>query len=485
MKVAIIGSGISGLAAAAVLAKQGHDVSILEKNEHPGGRIRILEADGFRFDMGPSWYWMPDVFEDFYNQFGKTTGDLYQLLKLSPGFRIFFKDEVIDIPAEQPELFDLFNRLEENGAEKIKAFLKSAEYKYRTGMGELVYNPSYSLFEYLNVSTIKALFRLTLLSSMRTYVSANFKNEKIKAILEFPVLFLGGLPENTPALYSLLNHAQLTQGTFYPDGGMYRITKAMVNIAEDHGVKVQTSTSVESIIVKGNKVTGLNTSGDRFSCDYLIGSSDYAHTETLLEESYRNYKHEYWQQKTFAPSCLLFFVGVRKKLDGLQHHNLFFDTDFGPHADSIYQTRRWPDTPQFYVCCPSKTDSSVAPEGMENLFILIPVAINLVDSDEIRERYFHSVIKRIEERTESFSSDIIVRRSYSIKDFKKNYNAYGGNAYGLANTLRQTAFMKPSVKNKKLDNMFYCGHLTVPGPGLPPSLISGQIAAREVLKSAK
>ncbi len=480
--ISVIGAGISGLAASAILAGEGHNVTVFEKNGQPGGRLRTFSERGFSFDMGPSWYWMPDVFERFYNLFGNTAPDFYHLKKLEPSFRIYFDNEHLDVPSTLEEIIALFGHIEPGADDKLRNFLKDAESKYVIGMKELVYMPAYSVSEYIKPEMISAFTKLSLFTSMGSYISKSFKDVRLRAILEFPVLFLGGLPSNTPALYSMMNHAQLTLGTWYPKGGMSKITESLVKIANDRGVKIRLNDSIREIRTSKRKVNTLVTDTHEIDTDLVIGSSDYAHTEQLLEPGNRNYSDKYWNTKVFAPSCMIYYVGVSKKLDHLVHHNLFFDADFRKHSMEIYKHPAWPTDPQFYVCCPSKTDDTVSPEGMENLFILIPVAPGLQDDPAISEQYFEMIIDRIEKRTGKFRDSIVVKRSYSVSDFRNDYNAYKGNAYGLANTLMQTAFMKPCMRNKKVDNLFYCGHLTVPGPGLPPSLISGEIAAREALK---
>jgi phytoene desaturase len=487
-KIAIIGSGFSGLSAACFGAKGGHDVTVFEKNTMIGGRARYFYEKGFMFDMGPSWYWMPDVFDTFFNEFGKSTHDYYKLVKLDPGFQIFFGNNyILPVPANIEELYEVFESLEKGSALKLEKFLAEGEFKYKMGMQELAYKPGLSWMEYANYSVLSGIAKSHIFKSVRTYVRSFFKDERLVALMEFPVLFLGAMPDNIPALYSLMNYAALSKGTFYPMGGMYKIVSGMQQLASSMGVKFIRDCDVNKINVANNHASGLLTSKGKFDSDATIASADYHHVEQkLLEEPYRNYEEGYWNERTFAPSCLIFYVGVNKKIEKLIHHNLFFDTNFETHSKEIYEHPDWPSNPLFYVCCPSKTDPGVAPEGMENLFILVPVATGLADTPEIRDRYFDVLINRMErECGEMFSENIIFKKSYCINDFVQDYNAYKGNAYGLANTLKQTAVFKPSVKNRKIDNLFYAGQLTVPGPGVPPAIISGQIAASMVTKYFK
>jgi len=484
-KISIIGSGFSGLSAACFAAKAGHEVTVYEKNEEIGGRARKYTAEGFTFDMGPSWYWMPDIFENFFGQFGKKAADYYTLQKLDPGFQIIFdQHDVLPVPAELDALYDTFEKIETGSAAALKTFLKEAAFKYEVGMKDLVYKPAFSWLEYANLNVAVGMLKSNLFSSVSSYVGKYFKDDRLKALMEFPVLFLGAMANKIPALYTMMNYSALVQGTFYPQGGMHQIIKGMHSLAESLGVIFHTDTPIEKIMVENGQVSGLQHRNGITACDGIIASADYNHVEqSLLAPEYRNYPASYWEKKTFAPSCLIYYLGVDKKVDKLLHHNLFFDADFEQHAGDIYQDPKWPGKPLFYVCCPSKTDDTVAPAGMENLFILIPVATGLEDTEQRRESYFDEIINRIEKYAGTdFSKNIIYKKSYCLDNFVDDYHAYGGNAYGLANTLTQTAVLKPSLRNKKLKNLFYTGQLTVPGPGVPPALISGQVAAQELLK---
>jgi len=487
-KLSVIGSGFSGLSAACFLAKQGHKVTVFEKNSAIGGRARMFKEDGFMFDMGPSWYWMPDIFEHFFNQFGKSASDYYQLEQLDPGFQMFFgKDDVIKVPAKMEDIFSLFESLEEGSASKLKKFLTEGEYKYRVGMQHLIYKPSFSWLEFINWEVIRGASKLQMFTSVSSHVRSHFKNERLVLLMEFPVLFLGAMANQIPALYSLMNYAALSLGTWYPKGGMIEIVKAMENLALELGVDFKTNCQVNKINMINDLSTSLDTAQGVFDSDGIVASGDYHHIEqSLLEKQFRNYDENYWQKKTFAPSCLIFYVGVNKSIKKLEHHNLFFDTPSDVHAKEIYEAPKWPENPLFYVCCPSKTDEKVAPVGMENLFLIIPIAPGLEDTEQIRNTYFEKILGRIEHICgQSIVPHIVYKRSFCVKDFVTDYNAFKGNAYGLANTLKQTAVLKPSMKNKKVKNMFYAGQLTVPGPGVPPALVSGQVAAEQLINYLK
>ncbi|MDF2381413.1 phytoene desaturase [Nostoc ellipsosporum NOK] len=487
-KAIVIGSGFAGLSAAAFLARAGWDVTVLEKNATPGGRARTLEAEGFTFDMGPSWYWMPDVFERFFACFGKKVSDYYDLDRLDPSYRVYWQDGPMDLPASYEELKKLFESIEPGSGEKLDQFMQGAAYKYEVGINKLVHKPGRSWAEFLDWDVAKGVFKLDVLTNMKKHIRKYFRNPKLQQLMEFPVLFLGALPENTPALYSLMNYADIRLGTWYPRGGMYQVVDAMYKLALEQGAKFRFNTPATGIQTGHGRATGVrytDASGKEGSleADVVIGAADYHFIENkLLVPEDRSYSEAYWNKRVMAPSCLLYYVGLNKKLPGILHHTLFFDTDFGVHGKEIYRTREWPSDPLFYVCAPSVTDETVAPAGCENLFFLIPVATGLEgDTEELREKYFRQILRRYEEQTgTSVEEAIIYKKSYSVSDFMADYHSFKGNAYGLANTLSQTAVLKPSYRSSKVRNLFYAGQLTVPGPGVPPSLISGEVVAGEV-----
>lgn len=482
----VIGAGVAGLSAASYLAKNGFNVTLLEKNSSPGGRARQFTEQGFVYDMGPSWYWMPDVFEKFYNDFGRTTSDFYDLKRLDPSYQVIWKDgKAYKIPANMQEMEALFEQFEPGSSKKLQQFLKEAAYKYHVGINDLVYKPSISLLEFADMRLLKGLVKMDVLTSMRKHVNQFVKHPFLRELLEFPVLFLGALAENTPALYSLMNYADISLGTWYPMGGMHKIIDAFVSIAQQQGVTICYNQPVTELVTLNNQVTCVVTPTKTYNADVVVAAADYNHVEQkLLQPKDRMYGETYWDNRKLAPSCLLYYVGLNQRLQGLEHHNLFFDADFGKHAAEIYTTPKWPEHPLFYASVPSLTDSTVAPAGCENLFLLIPVAPGLAgDTEELRKQYFDSMIARLEQHTgQKIAQSIVYYRSYSISDFKQDYNAFKGNAYGLANTLNQTAILKPRIKSKKIANLYFAGQLTVPGPGVPPSIISGKVAANLIAK---
>lgn len=487
--IIIIGAGFAGLSAASFLAKAGYKVTVLEKHPIPGGRARKMDVDGFTFDMGPSWYWMPDVFERFFEQFGKKVSDYYQLTRLDPSYRVYWEDDAMDIPAEFDALQTLLESIETGAGNQLDLFLQEAAYKYKVGINKLVFKPGQSLTEFIDLDLMKGIFKLDVFNSMKNHIQKYFHHPKIKQLMEFPVLFLGALPENTPALYSLMNYADIKLGTWYPEGGMYSIVNAMHALAVELGVEFKFNHDVTTFEINENEITNVVCSnGEKFQADLVIGGADYHFIESkLVPEKYQSYNEKYWDSRVMAPSSLLYYVGLNKKLKNVLHHTLFFDVPFEAHAREIYGNPKWPEKPLFYVSAVSQTDLSSAPEGGENLFFLIPVAAGLHgDTEELRNHYFDIILKRFEERTgESVKDSIVYYKTFAHQDFIDDYNAFKGNAYGLANTLLQTAILKPAIRSKKLKNLFYTGQLTVPGPGVPPSLISGEVVAGEVDKHFK
>ena len=483
-RVVVIGAGFSGLSCSCHLAKMGYEVTLLEKNDQPGGRARSYSDQGFTWDMGPSWYWMPDVFDKFFDTFGKKTSDYYQLDRLNPSYRIKFKNDTIDIPASMQELEKLFEEIEPGSSKKLRSFLEQAKYKYDVGVKKLVYKPSRSLLEFMDLKLLIGLLKMDVFTSIAKHVRKHFKDERLIQLMEFPILFLGATAENTPALYSLMNYADLSLGTWYPKGGMNAVVKGMVQLAEELGVDIKLGKEVTNFSFDGNRVVSVNTTAETHKCDMVVAGADYHHIDQhILPPSFQNYSKDYWDSRVLAPSSLLFYIGVDKELPNLEHHTLFFDEDFKQHAREIYDTPQWPSKPLLYVSATSKTDDTVAPEGKENLVVLIPVAPDIVDTDQTRERYFDLIMDKLESFTgEDICNHIITKRSYAHKEFIDDYHSFKGNAYGLANTLKQTAILKPSLKNKRLKNLYYTGQLTVPGPGVPPSLISGEVIAREIEK---
>nr|WP_299383997.1 phytoene desaturase family protein [Allomuricauda sp.] len=481
-KVIVVGSGFSSLSAACYLAKAGLEVEIFEKNQTVGGRAGQMVKDGFTFDMGPSWYWMPDIFEKFFADFGKKPSDYYQLDKLNPAYKIFFKDDSITIGDCMEQICKEFDRIESGSSEHLRKFIKKAQDNYDIAINKVVLKPGLSPLELVTKDTVTRLDQF--FKTISQEVRKRFQNPKLISTLEFPVLFLGAKPSKTPSFYSFMNFADFGLGTWHPKGGMYEIIKAMEKLAMELGVVINTNCPVDKILVLDGEICGINTQGKNVVSDYVVSGADYHHSETLLDKKYRQYSESYWDSRVYAPSSLLFYIGFDKKLKNVEHHNLFFDTDFEQHAIEIYDHPQWPSNPLFYANFPSITDASMAPEGCETGFFLVPIAPGLEDTDALRAQYFDIVMDRFSALTDQeVKKSIIFKRSFCVRDFVEQYNSYKGNAYGMANTLSQTAFLRPNLRSKKVKNLFFAGQLTVPGPGVPPSLISGKLTAELLTKN--
>ncbi len=478
------------MACASFLAKKGWSVTVVEQHDMPGGRARRFSQDGFTFDMGPSWYWMPDVFENYFACFGKKVSDYYDLIRLDPSYRVYWENEQMDIAADYAALRNMFESVEAGAATKLDQFMEEAAYKYKVGINKLVYKPGRSFTEFLDLDLAKGLLKLDVFTSVQKHVGKYFTHPHLRQLLEFPVLFLGALPKDIPALYTLMNYADVKLGTWYPQGGMYKIVQAMHSLAAELGVQFHFNTKATKIPVSAKTAKGVTIScggqEQLLEADVVIGAADYHFVEQqLLEPDQRTYSQKYWHGRVMAPSCLLYYVGINKKLKNVLHHSLFFDVDFARHGKEIYETEQWPAEPLFYVSATSVTDPEAAPVGCENLFFLIPVASGLQhDNDALRDTYFEQIAERFEQRIgEKIRDNIVFKRSFGVQDFVNEYNAFKGNAYGLANTLLQTAILKPSLKSSKVENLYFTGQLTVPGPGVPPSLISGEVVAAEINKA--
>ena len=481
--VNIIGAGLSGLAASCLLAQAGFDVKVFEKNSKPGGRANFFEEDGFKFDMGPSWYWLPDVFENFFKQFNKTVSDYYDLRKLDTSYRVYWqKEDFTDIPAGMDKFLELAEDIEPGSGLRLKDFFAEAEKKYDIAVNDICREPGLSPFEFLKLKYLKAFLTCDSLSSVRSHIGKFVKDERLRQILEFPMLFLGTAANHTIALYSFMNHADTALSTWFPMGGIHEIPRGIQSLAESLGVKFYFNTEITAY----DSSQGLIKTEDEqdFVSDILLVNADYGYFEqNILAKQDRVYDQNYWKSRTLCPSVLVFYLGVNKKLESLQHHNIFFDYPYDINAHEIYNEPQWPSKPFIYISAASKTDPSLAPENSENLFISIPIAAGLEDTEEIRNKHRTKILNRIEDIIgEEFIDNIVFERSYCIKDFQADYHSYQGNAFGLANTLMQTHFLRPRVKSRKIENIYYCGHMTVPGPGMPTAILSGEIAAKQIIK---
>lgn len=484
MKVAIVGAGIGGLSLGALLGKEGHDVTVFEKNSDIGGRARVWKKDGFVFDMGPSWYLMPEIFEHYFGLFGKSAQDFYELVRLDPSYRIFFPDEVIDISSDIERNYKLFDRLEENGEEKLRKYLKQAQTKYEYLLDGLMYEELAGIRAMFSPKLMAAGWKLSILSNIDKLTKKYFKSERARKILQYSIVFLGGNPKNTPALYSMISHIDFNLGVWYPRGGLGKIVDALGELSKDHGVTLYPGREVTGIEVSGGIATGVKTDKGFFEADVVISNADYPHTELeLLARENQTYPKEYWEKKTIAPSAFVLYLGLNKKIETLTHHNVILDHDWVKHFEQIFESPSWPDEPAYYLCCPSKMDDTVAPAGSENIFVTVPISPGISDTPEIREAYLEKMITHIERVTQtSIRDSIVVKRVFSLNDFAADYNAYKGTAVGLTHTFSQSAFFRPRHRSKKVRNLYYTGQYTHPGIGVPMALIASEIVADLIKK---
>lgn len=476
---------MGGLSAAALLAKKGFNVKVFEKNEQPGGRASVYSDKDFYFDMGPSWYLMPDVYERFYAQFGKKPEDFFKLERLDPSYRIFFGDKkLVDVAADLEKNFELFDSLEENGAEKLKDYLKSSEELYDFSIEEMLYKDYNSILDFLNGKLLLKGYKLNIWENLQHYVNKKFKSDEARKILEYAIGFLGGSPANTPSFYHLMSHVDLTMGVFYPQGGMRKVVESIYNLAEFHGVDFSFNEPVEMLEVHNHRIKRVITNKGAYEADVIIVNADYAHSELdFLTKENRTYDYKYWNSRVMAPSAMVVYLGVDYTVDKLVHHNLFLDEDWEHGFDTIFDPKKaaWPENPSYYVNVPSRTDLSAAPKGSDTLFILIPLAPGLEDTPELRESFYNKIMDDLEAKLgENIRDRIVVKRIFALNDFKNRYNAYKGTALGLSHTLRQSALWRPAHKSKKVKNLYYSGHYTHPGIGVPMTLISSQIVVDEL-----
>ena len=481
--VIVIGSGFGGLAAAGLLAKEGHDVTVIEKNDHAGGRASIWKKDGFTFDLGPSWYLMPDVFENYFAEFDKKPSDYMNLVRLDPSYRVFYeKDDYVDISKDFEKNLDLFEKMENGAAEKMKQYLETSKYQYDVAMKDFIYRDYKHFTDFLKPKLVKEGIKLHMFDKLDSYAQRFFKSDRIRKILEYTIVFLGGSPYDSPALYSLMSHVDFKLGVWYPMGGIGKLVEAMKKVAEENGANFVFNEPVEKIKSDSGIVKGVKTNKDEYSADIVICNADHAYAEmNLLDKNNWSYSKRYWYSRKIAPSAYLLYLGLNKRIDSLIHHNLYFDKNWENHFGQIFHKPEWPNDPSYYVSCTSKTDNSVAPKDHENMFILVPVAPGLEDTEKIREKYFTKILKHLEKLIgESIIDSIILKRIFAHNDFSDRYNAFKGTALGLAHTLRQTAVFRPQHESKKIKNLYFTGHYNHPGIGVPMVIISSQIIADKI-----
>ena len=486
--VVVIGGGFGGLSTACYLAGAGADVTLLEKNDQLGGRASRLEVDGFRFDMGPSWYLMPDVFERFFGHFGHEPAEYYDLTRLDPHYRIFFKDgDRVDMVPDLSENRKTFESYEPGAAERFDEYLEKSKQNYEVGMEHFVYEDRTSISDYLDWNVAKNARGLSLIGSMQDHVEKYFKHPKLQQIMQYTLVFLGGAPNNTPALYNLMSHVDFNMGVYYPENGLGGVVDGVVELGEELGVDFRTGAPAAEIRGREGAFVTRTEDGREFYSDYVVSDADYRHTEMeLLDEQKRQYDAEYWDSRTYAPSAFLLYLGVEGDVDPLAHHSLVLPTDWDDHFETIFEDPAWPDDPAYYLCVPSQTDDAVAPEGHSNLFALVPIAAGLEDTPELRQQYRDMVLDDIAANTGVELHDrIVVEERFCVNDFADRYNSTQGTALGLAHTLRQTALFRPSHRSSAVDGLYFTGAFTTPGIGVPMCLISGQLTAEAMAERAE
>ena len=482
----IIGSGIGGLATACLLGKKGYKVTLLEKNERVGGRANLYEEEGFVFDMGPSWYMMPGIFEHFFELMDEDITEHLKLKRLSPSYRIFLKSEKrhYDFYSDLEKTIETFESIEPGSGEVLREYMKSTEFQYKIAQNEFMFKNYDSIFDFFNKRVMTEGRKLPLFSKVESIINSKFKSEILRKVMQYQTVLLGTSPGDAPGIYSMMNYVDFVEGVWYPDGGVYKVVEAIESIAIKNGVTIRTSSPVAKIIVKNKTASGvLLENGDEIHGDLVISNADIVHTEQkLLEKPERQRSMKYWNSRLMAPSAFILYLGIDGKIPSLEHHNLMFAKNWGENFKQIFNAPEWPTDPSLYVCVPSKTDASVGPPNKENLFVLVPVAAGLKHTDEFLEKYSHFVIGQMEENMDipNLASRVIYKRIYSVNDFIQDYNAFKGSALGFAHSLNQTAIFRPNNISKKVKNLFFVGAGTNPGIGMPICLISAELVYKRI-----
>ena len=483
MKIIVIGAGLSGLATAALLAKDNHEVLVLEKNEQVGGRASIMKKKGFTFDLGPSWYLMPDVFERFFKLFGKDVSHVLKLKRLTHNYRVFYADKSqLDVPPDAKKVAQLFEELEPGAGGKFLDYIKESETKYKLATEKLLYKNYNTFFEFLDPQFLTALPKLGLFETMHSHIGRRFKNEKIHQVLQYTLVFLGGSPKNMLSPFSMLSHVDFNQGVYYPKVGIHGIATAIEKLALQHGAEIKLGEPVTQIVTKNRSVKTVQTSSQEYKADIVISTADYVHSESLIDNpDLKQYSQRYWDSKTFEPSLFLMYLGYKGKISTFKHHNLLFSDNWMQHFDEVYKQPQWPTSPSLYICNPNKTDPSLAPKGHENLFVLVPVSQKIKDTPAKRKEFSKRVLEQIRKTTSvDLTSNLVVQETFSINDFVSRYNSYMGHAMGLPHTFLQTALFRPKNISTKINNLFFAGATTVPGIGMPMCLISAELVKQHV-----
>jgi phytoene desaturase len=486
----VIGSGLGGLGTACLLAKAGYQVTVLEKNDQLGGRAGLLEAEGFRFDMGPSWYLMPDIFERFFELLGEKVNDHLDLVPLSPSYRVFYKDSTatLDIYGDLVRDKATFTTIEPGAGDQLQRYVDTASYLYKTSIDSLLFRDYQHVGDMFRWDILRQAPKLKIFQNLHHYVAKHFRDQHLQQIMEYPAVFLGSSPYRTPAFYSLLSHALFRQGVLYPRGGIYKLVEALAAIGRTQGVQYRTNAEVQHIEVDGGKAVGVRVDSQFLPADIVISNADPHHTDTqLLAPADRDYSADYWQHRVVAPSALLLYLGVNRQYPSLQHHNLLFSRDWQANFAQIFDYPRFPTDPSLYVCAPSKTDPTVAPPSHENLFVLVPIAAGLDYTQDQLETYADQVLAAIETHMQlpNLRQHLVYKKLFCVKDFSERLHSFRGTGLGLAHTLLQTASFRPHNKSRKVQNLYHVGGNVHPGIGMPSTLISAELVVRQVCTDTK
>lgn len=482
----IIGAGIGGLATACMLSKKGYKVTIVEKNSKIGGRANIYSEQGYTFDMGPSWYMMPDIFKHFFDILGENIDDYLTLKRLAPSYRIFLKSDKshYDFYSDLEKTIQTFESIEVGSGEILREYIKTTEYQYKIARNEFMFKNYDSIFDFITKRVMTEGRKLPLFSSVENIINKKFKSEILRKVMQYQTVLLGTSPSDAPGIYSMMNYIDFVEGVWYPEGGIYRVIEVMEQIARKYDVQIQTDSPVEKILVEDGTVKGIKLSdGTEMYAEIVVSNADMVHTdEKLLDTKYQQHTKKYWDKKLMAPSGFIMYLGVDGEIPSLQHHNLLFSQNWNENFTQIFKKPEWPTDPSLYVCAPSKNDATVAPEGKENLFVLVPVAAGLDHTDEFLEEYSKTIIREMQDKMDipNFENRIEYKRIYAVKDFIKDYNAFKGSALGFAHTLGQSAIFRPNNINKKVKNLYYVGAGTNPGIGMPICLISAELVYKRI-----
>lgn len=486
-KIIIIGAGFGGISLAALLAKKGFEVHVYEKNDQIGGRARLIQEYGYTFDMGPSWYMMPDVFEDFFNTLGENIHDYLKLSRLSPSYRVFLKSEDAhyDFYSDREKNARLFESIEPGSAQKLADYLDESKRQYDIAKKEFMYKNYDSFFDFFNKRTMQEGRKLEIFNTMEKIINRTFKSEILRKVMQFQMVLLGTAPKDAPGIYRLMNHVDFDLGVWYPDRGIYELPKAITQVAEKYGAHIHLNSSVKKILTEDKKAVGIELeSGEIVRADIVVSNADMHHTEhTLLDASHSDHSEKYWEKKKMAPSAFIMYLGVGKKFDSITHHSLLFSEHWDAHFKEIFDSPTFPSDPSLYVCAPGKTDPTVAPEGKENLFVLVPIASGLEYTEKDLEHWSTLVLDLMEKHMgmSGLKDHIEYKKMYCVKDFEKDYNSYKGSALGLAHTLSQSALWRPNNISKKVKDLYFVGANTNPGIGMPICVISAETVYKRIM----